>query len=129
MELVILVIHIILAVGIIGVILLQPPESSSLGGLGGANPMAGANSRGQGNLLTRTTAILATCFIITSLILATLAGHKPQSQSILDEAESSPAMNAPKEPGVEKVPADKTETGTSKPAEEKHEAPMVPLSK
>jgi len=121
MELVILVIHVFLAIAIIGVILLQPPESSSLGGLGGSNPMAGVNSRSQGNLLTRITAILATGFIITSLTLALLSGHKPTSNSILDEAQSSPAMNAPKtaEPTT---PADNA-------PEKSPEAPSVPLSK
>lgn len=122
MELVILVIHIILAVGIIGVILLQPPENSSLGGLGGSNPLAGVNSRSQGNLLTRITAILATGFIITSLVLALLSGHKPQHQSILDEAESAPAMNAPAD-AAEKVPAEEAAPAAPK------EAPSVPLSK
>lgn len=109
MEVVILVIHVFLAVAIIGVILLQPPESSGLGGLGGSNPMAGVGTRGQANLLTRTTAILATCFIITSLVLAILAGQKPHHASILDEA---------------------TVEETAQPAAtETKEAPAVPLSK
>lgn len=103
MELVILVVHIILALALILVILLQPPENSSLGGLGGSNPMAGMGGRGQGNILTHTTAIIAGCFIVTSLILAIMAGHKPVNASILDEAtESAPAMNTPKE--AEKAP-------------------------
>lgn len=117
MEIVVLVIHIFLAAAIIGVILLQPPESGSLGGLGGSNPMAGVASRGQGNFLTRTTAILAGGFIITSLILAFIAGHKPQTASILDQAQieevqeaGSDAADAAKqeiEPVVPSVPLSK----------------------
>jgi preprotein translocase subunit SecG len=122
MELVILVIHVFLAIAIIGVILLQPPESSSLGGLGGSNPMAGVGSRGQGNLLTRITGILATCFICTSLILAVMSGHKPHNTSILDEAESSPAMNTPKDKAPVAAP-DKAPTAATP------VAPSVPLSK
>ena len=119
MELVILVIHIILALAIIGTILLQPPESSSLGGLGASNQMAGPSGRSQGNLLTRTTAILATGFIITSLVLAILSGHHDTRTSILDDASTSPAMNSPKtDEAVEK----KTETVPAKPA------PSIPLT-
>ena len=116
MEIVVLVIHIFLAASIIGVILLQPPESGSLGGLGGSNPMAGVSSRGQGNFLTRTTGILATGFIITSLILAFIAGHKPQSASILDRAQ---------------VEATQTGAADVQPVQEEAEpvVPSVPLSK
>lgn len=116
MEIVVLVIHIFLAAAIIGVILLQPPESGSLGGLGGANPMAGAASRGQSNFLTRTTAILATGFIITSLILAYIAGHKPQNTSILDQAQ------------IEAVQDAATDTGSVE-NEIEPVVPSVPLSK
>lgn len=114
MELVILVIHIILAASIIGVILLQPPEGSSLGGLGAANPMAGAAGRGQGNLLTRVTAILATLFIVTSLVLAIMAGHKPKQASILDKAAVTDSVKEASEPVVEK--------------EENSPVPSVPVS-
>ena len=115
MEVVILVIHVILALSIIGVILLQPPESSSLGGLGGANQLSSFNSRGQGNLLTRTTAILAGLFIVTSLVLAILAGHKPTQTSILDAAgtETTAPVAAEKAPEVPKT----------------EPAPSVPLAK
>lgn len=123
MEVVILVLHVILALSIIGVILLQPPESSSLGGLGGSNQMASFSGRSQGNILTRATAILAGLFICTSLILAILAGHKPKQESILDMAGPSataiPAqptepVDAPQVPAAEKAP---------------EPAPSVPLAK
>ncbi len=123
MDHIILVIHIFLALAIIGVVLLQPPENSSLGGLGSSNTMAGTSGRGQGNLLTRMTAILATAFIITSLVLALLAGHKPNSGSILDDADSAPALNAPQDPV-------KKETSPLNMKEEAPKtAPSVPLSK
>lgn len=115
MEMVILVIHVILAAAIIGVVLLQPPESGALGGLGGSNPMAGPAGRSQGNLLTRTTAILATAFIITSLVLAILAGHDPEPASILDQADNTPAITEKTAPA---------EAAPTAPAE----APSVPLT-
>lgn len=123
MEIVVLVIHIILAASIIGVILLQPPESSSLGGLGGSNPMAGVASRGQGNFLTRATAILATAFIITSLILAIIAGQKPKHASILDHASDNAAVAA-------EASADAVNDAAEKAQEDiAPVAPSVPLSK
>jgi|SRR5690606_11780535 len=106
LEIVILVIHCIIALAIIGVVLLQPPENSSLGGLGGSNPMAGmTGGRGQGNILTRATAILATIFIITSLVLAILAGNKPPEASILDLATTPPVSEAVPEKAPAKAPA------------------------
>lgn len=122
MEVVILVLHVILALSIIGVILLQPPENSSLGGLGGSNQMAAFNGRSQGNILTRTTAILAGLFICTSLILAILAGHKPQQASILESADAQ-AVKA-------EAPATPVEAPAA-PVEEKapEKAPSVPLAK
>lgn len=123
MEIVILVIHVLLALGIIGVVLLQPPESSSLGGLGGANPMAGSGARGQGNVLTRMTAIFATAFIITSLILALMSGHKPKNASILDDAVAP--VSAEAEKAADKA-ADKKEVKKEDKASTK--APSVPLS-
>ncbi|MDB5478541.1 MAG: hypothetical protein JWM96_1036 [Alphaproteobacteria bacterium] len=115
MEMVILVIHVILALAIVGVVLLQPPENSSLGGLGASNTMAGANVRGQANILTRTTAVLAALFIITSLALALIGGHnKPRAASILDEAGTTPAAT-----DKAAVPA----------PDAPKQAPSVPLSK
>ena len=123
MELVILVIHIFLALAIIGTILLQPPESSSLGGLGGSNAMAGTQGRGQGNLLTRATAVLATGFIITSLILALMSGHRDTRKSILDEDSNAPAMQPAK--AVNDSAPLKPETIPAQPVKP---APSVPLT-
>ena len=115
MELVILVIHIFLALAIIGTVLIQPPENSGLGGLGGSNPIAGVGgSRGQGNILTRMTAIMAGLFIVTSLTLAIMSSHKPKDGSILDEAKPIEAVKKEAAPGNTK-PVDAT--------------PSVPLAK
>lgn len=124
MELVILVIHIFLALAIIGIILIQPPESSGLGGLGGSNPMAGVSGRSQGNILTRATAILAGLFIVTSLTLAILASHKPKTNSILDAAPVT--ADAAKEEAAPAAPVAE-EKKAVEPV--KSEAPSVPLAK
>ena len=93
MQNVILVIHLLLAIGLVGVVLLQRSEGGGLG-IGGGGGMSGfMTGRAAADLLTRTTAILATLFMITSLVLAILAAHdrKAATGSILDQ----PAQTAP----------------------------------
>ncbi len=80
---IVLVIHLLIALGLVGAVLLQRSEGGGLGmgGGGGGGFMSG---RGAANLLTRTTAILAACFFATSLILAILASGSRQGGSIMD---------------------------------------------
>lgn len=83
---VILVIHLLIAAGLVGVVLIQRSEGGALGIGGGGGGMSGfLTGRSTANLLTRTTAILATLFILTSLALAKLAGGDRMSESILDQ--------------------------------------------
>ena len=94
MEPVLLVIHLIIALGIIVLVLIQPAESGGFLGSGGSmsNMMA---PRRKGDVLTRTTGILATAFFVTSLLLAIVASHggaKPAS--ILDAADTGTVEQA-----------------------------------
>ncbi len=84
MATVVLVIHLLLAIALVGVVLLQRSEGGGLGIGGGGGGLISV--RGTANLLTRATAILAAAFMVTSLILAILAGGATQRRSILDEA-------------------------------------------
>ena len=73
MQTVLLVIHLIVALALIGAVLLQRSEGGALGigsGGGGGNLFS---ARGVGNALTRTTAILALCFFLTSIGLTLIA--------------------------------------------------------
>jgi preprotein translocase subunit SecG len=71
---VLLVAHLIIAIALIAVVLLQRSEGGALGiGGGGAGSLFSA--RGVGNTLTRTTAILAVIFFLTSIGLTLLAKH------------------------------------------------------
>ena len=70
MENIILLIHIILAIVLIVVILIQRAEGGALGIGGGSD---GMTPRGTGDALTRITAIIATLFIITSITLAIIS--------------------------------------------------------
>ncbi len=78
---VLIVIHLLLALAMVGVILLQRSEGGALGIGGGGGVMSG---RAAGNLLTRATAILATGFFVTSLALALLSNDRGRQGSIMD---------------------------------------------
>jgi preprotein translocase subunit SecG len=80
MQTVLIVIHLMIVTVLIGAVLLQKSEGGGLGMGGGAGFMS---SRGTANLLTRTTAILAVGFFLTSLALTWLAGYDRKPTSIL----------------------------------------------
>jgi preprotein translocase subunit SecG len=105
MQAVVVVIHIILAIGLIAVVLLQRSEGGALG-IGGGGGMSGfMTGRGAANLLTRTTAILAAAFMVTSMALAILAGKAPERRSILDQPTTSSAPAPQKAPATPATPA------------------------
>lgn len=96
MGTVLLVIHLIVAIFLVTLILLQRSEGGALDGLGGGSGASNfLSARGTGNFLTRMTAILATIFIITSISLSIYhKGTAAPSRSILEVTESAPAKPA-----------------------------------
>ena len=105
METVLLVIHLILAILLIVAVLMQRSEGGGLGigGGGGGSNIGGLMSvRGTANFLTRATAVIAACFMVTSITLAILAGNRGGSESILDRPGSSTPQN--QEPKEGQVP-------------------------
>lgn len=90
MESVILVIHLFLALAIIGLVLLQRSEGGGLG-IGGGGLGGLATPQGTANLLTRATAICAAAFFCTSLILGVLAGAGSAPREGILEAVEAPA--------------------------------------
>jgi len=92
MEQVLLVIHLFLALAIIGLVLLQRSEGGGLG-IGGGGGMGGlATPQGAANLMTRATAICAFAFFCTSLILGILAGRSNQPSGLMEALEEAPAV-------------------------------------
>ena len=87
-----LVVHALLALALVGVILMQRSEGGGLTGGGSTGGLVSA--RGAADLLTRTTAVLATLFIVSSLGLAMLAGASRQERPI-DTTLARPAAGAP----------------------------------
>ena len=101
MQSVLLVIHILIVVALIGVVLLQRSEGGALGAGGGTSSFM--TGRGQANALSRATAILATLFFATAIVMSIIAGWSRAPRSILESSAPAPAStNAPdtaKKPG------------------------------
>ena len=85
MENIVLTIHLILALALVGIVLLQRSEGGGLGlgggGSGGDGIMSG---RGAATALTKITWVLAIAFIITSMSLTIIASRNANSSSIFD---------------------------------------------
>lgn len=121
MEAVILVIHLIVAIAIICIVLIQPSESG--GFLGNSGSMSNMMMpRRSADVLSRATTILAGCFFVTSLVLAVMAGNRPSESSILDSLSGdAPAATAPA------AEADKAAEKEATP-EAAPKAPKAPIS-
>jgi len=114
MEAVFLVVHLIVAVSIVIMVLLQPAESNGFMGSGGNSMPA---PRRAADTLTRITTILGGVFFVTSLSLGIFAQVKSNNVSILDSVESSSAV----ETSVKKDAVNKKEPA-------KKEKPTAPIS-
>ena len=99
MENFILVLNIILAVLLIAVILLQRSEGGALGlGVSQDNFIS---SRSASSFLTKTTAIIATLFIITSVSLTIISKEEISSASVLEKVEEEKDSSEPQIPKSE----------------------------
>lgn len=96
MQTVLLVLHLMIALALVGSVLLQKSEGGALG-MGGGGMSGFMTGRSTANLLTRTTAILAACFFATSIALVLLAAQRSGPSSIIDQgpAPTAPAPAAP----------------------------------
>lgn len=117
MENVILIVHLILALGLIGVVLLQRSEGGGLGmGGGGGGAVSG---RAAATALGKVTWILAIAFICTSITLTILAAQKAAGTSVIDRlGGSAPAAE-------ETVPA-LPDAQDLLPPSDGDDAPLVP---
>ena len=101
METLVLTIHILIAVALVAVILLQRSEGGGLG-IGGSSSGGFMTARGTANLMTRATTFLAIGFFATTVVLAILAGYSNEPASIVDEV----LQQAPAQPSGPSVPTD-----------------------
>ena len=120
---VIIVIHVLLGLGIIGLILIQQGKGADAGaafGTGSAGSVFGA--QGAASFLSRATAILATLFFITSLGLAVINGHKGVAFDLMSTpGTQQDTMGLPDVDGLKSV--DKT---PAMPDVKSEEMPAVP---
>jgi len=111
--------HVVIALGIIGLVLLQHGKGADMGsGFGGGASASLFGATGSANFLSRATAVLATMFFLSSLGLAYLATNKPRSGGVLDAVKKEASV--PAKPAAEKpaapAPAPAAETGKPSPA-------------
>jgi len=127
METIVVVVHVIVAIGIVGLVLLQQGKGADAGasfGAGASQTVFGAS--GTGNFLVRATTVGATIFFITSLSLAVFA----KNQSSLGGAANSPLANEALQqeiaaPVVSDVPQ---LDATSLPSSDEEDVPSLPGS-
>jgi len=113
---IILVFHVLISVGLIVLVLLQQGKGADAGaafGSGASGTVFG--SKGSASFLTRTTAILATLFFITSLSLAYLANQRVTPTSVVDKISTTTVQ-----PEQKPAPAP-----TEKPAKPASEVPVA----
>lgn len=106
----VLVIHILAAISVIGLVLVQHGKGADMGaafGSGASGSLFGAT--GSANFLSRSTAVLAAVFFVTSLSLAYIASHKPKTTgSVMQDAVKSEAVSVPAPAAADKagIPVD-----------------------
>ena len=107
METILLVVHVMLSLAIIALVLLQRGKGAeagaALGGGGGGASGSVFGSQGSANFLSRSTAVLATAFFISSLVLAYMASNREAPSSVTGSVES--VVTEQKAPAVNDVPA------------------------
>ena len=93
LEQIILIVHVLVALAIVGLVLIQQAKGADMGasfGAGGSQTLFGPS--GGGNVLTRATAIFATIFFVTSISLAVSAKQKSSEIAVVDDVANLEAL-------------------------------------
>lgn len=99
MEVVMMVLHVLAALVVIGLVLLQHGKGADMGaafGSGASGSLFGAT--GSANFLSRTTAILAAVFFVTSLGLTYFSANKSRDRGVMATHKAEPAAPAAEKP-------------------------------
>ncbi len=92
LETIVLVVHVLVSVGLIGLVLLQQGKGADAGAsFGGGASQTVFGSEGSGNFMTKTTSLLAFVFFVTSFSLAIFA--KQHSKVAVDQGIAVPSVN------------------------------------
>jgi preprotein translocase subunit SecG len=102
---ILIVTHVVVALAIIGLVLLQHGKGADMGsGFGGGASGSLFGATGSANFLSRTTAVLATLFFLLSLALAYVATKKPvEPGGVMDAVRTRPDKGPEKKPGAEET--------------------------
>jgi preprotein translocase subunit SecG len=101
--------HVLTAVVLVGLVLMQHGKGADMGaafGTGSAGSLFG--SSGSANFLSRSTAVVATLFFITSLSLTYIYSHPAQQQGVMDKVAPSATQSVPVTPAGN--PADESKS-------------------
>ena len=116
MQNVVLVIHLFLALALIGIVLLQRSEGGGLG-MGGGAAGGTMTGRSAANAMTKLTWGLAVAFICTSLALTVIASSQSGGSSVVDTLPVTPDATAPTD-GTELLPPSSDGAGALTPVAE-----------
>src|ERR1700688_5027031 len=102
---ILLAVLIVVCLSLIGVILLQRSEGGAFG-MSGGGPGAFMTARGTGDLLTRTTQILAGLFFSLCLVMTLISGHERAASSLVEKVKGLPIVStAPPASSASAAPA------------------------
>ncbi|QZN96494.1 preprotein translocase subunit SecG [Symbiopectobacterium purcellii] len=101
-----LVIFLLIALGLVGLIMLQQGKGADMGASFGAGASATLfGSSGSGNFMTRMTAVLATLFFVLSLVLGNMSSHQSKGGSEWDNLGQPAQVEQPATPAAPAAPA------------------------
>ncbi|NLS43103.1 preprotein translocase subunit SecG [BEV proteobacterium] len=101
-----LVIFLLVALGLVGLIMLQQGKGADMGASFGAGASATLfGSSGSGNFMTRMTAALATLFFVLSLVLGNMSSHQSNGGSEWDNLGQLVQVERPARPAAPAAPA------------------------
>ncbi|MGF2734043.1 preprotein translocase subunit SecG [Marinobacter sp. DUT-1] len=113
METLVVVVHVVIAVALVGLVLIQQGKGADAGAaFGGGASQTVFGSQGSGSFLTRVTTILAIVFFVTSFSLAVFAKQRAEvaGEAGIPVVEES-AEQAPAEPAADSADSSETESG------------------
>ncbi|MDH3639874.1 MAG: preprotein translocase subunit SecG [Gammaproteobacteria bacterium] len=92
---ILIVVHVVVAVSIIALVLLQQGRGADMGAAFGGGSQTLFGARGSANFLSRLTGILVAVFFFTSMSLAYIYTQRSEPQSVTEEVQTQPAAPAP----------------------------------
>ncbi|THB75133.1 MAG: preprotein translocase subunit SecG [Gammaproteobacteria bacterium] len=129
METILLIIHVLVALALIGLVLIQQGKGADMGagfGSGASGTVFGAS--GSGSFMSRLTAGVAAAFFIMTIVLAIISGQTAENKDVISEALDEPAVVETVDMDADDAPAAPTEdveaTGG---AVEEDEVPAAPV--